>query len=473
VADPFKVRLDDDPAIKPQARESAYGWAGDRVEVALDNLSTKVQQQAGSGGLFEIPSDTSLQATVTNASRAGSYRSAVIWRKASGAGATIATGVEQKLVVSTRLRMSIWAFTPPFTQKFNGSDIVLDTGLLSLLTQANIDDLSLVWTIGWDERARRKDKAKPPKWHGGFLPAGSAAHREPYLRKLIDALHKMNVQVLAGYELVKASKKLENLTAADKMRNAHAQDFADWLLGASPSEIDDYARSINAFFETKGLDVDGVGFDFEFDELKETHKANLALLYQKTSEAIAHRNGIVSYANAPFLEDGVSQNGFTKAQPFSIAASGLNLLARPMCFDSTDSSSVSVIESSIACALRRPKNLNDPNDKTPAGGAGLHPSQVQFAIWADKVAGGLEKLCSDVLRPNRIGLLIYNLPPESEKARTLLTNCQKWNLALNPNEAPPGQAGQPLQVPRAAGPFRATMPEAPTGTQQAGAGKGA
>ncbi len=45
--------------------------------------------------------------------------------------------------------------------------------------------------------------------------------------------------------------------------------------------------------------------------------------------------------------------------------------------------------------------------------------------------------------------MIFSLPPESGKAKTLLTDCQKWNSALNPNEAPPGRPGQPFQVPRA------------------------
>jgi hypothetical protein len=55
-----------------------------------------------------------------------------------------------------------------------------------------------------------------------------------------------------------------------------------------------------------------------------------------------------------------------------------------MCFDGKNSATVSAIEASIACALRR------PDDTTKPGGAGLHPSQVQFAIWASKVPGGLE-----------------------------------------------------------------------------------
>lgn len=446
MGDPFKIQLDDPPDIKAQARESSYGWAGGRAEVSL---WTKVGQRYESGSALDIPSDGATLARINNVTRAGTGRSPVIWRKVNKDD-TFVPGETGTLLVSARLRISVWAFTPPFAKSLVGTgpkatkedrDVVLDADLLTLLQQAGIDDLSLVHTIGWDQRESGQSKAKPPTWKG-FRPLGSADHREAYLRNLIDALHKIGVQVLVGFELVKATiNRGQTLTAAEKTTKANAQDFADWLRNASAAEIEDYAHSIYAFFATKGLDIDGVGFDFELDELGDAHKDNLALLYQKTSDAMAHRNGIVSYANAPFLEDGVTSHGFMRVQPFSIAASGPNLLARPMCFDAVNSTKVSDIEASIACALR------SPQDSKP-GGAGLHPSQVQFGIWASKVPGGLEKFCREVLRPNRIGLMIYNLPPDRAQATTFLKNCATWNAALNPGEGPPGQPGLPLQVPR-------------------------
>jgi len=76
---------------------------------------------------------------------------------------------------------------------------------------------------------------------------------------------------------------------------------------------------------------------------------------------------------------------------------------------------------------------------------------VQFGIWASKVTGGLEKLCRDLLRPNRVGLMIYSMPTDRTQAKAFLKNCVKWNAALNPDEGPPGQGGLPLQVPRGFG----------------------
>jgi hypothetical protein len=441
MADLFKIRVEDDPIVNPQARESAYQWAGDRVEIVLYDRTSEVQPQADTNGIYTFPAGTARQAIVTNVSRVGAYRSAVIWRKVSGFANVIVPNIEQKVTVSARLRMSVWAFGAPLTKPVlsSGRDIELDANLLALLRDAGIDDLSLVNTIAWDQRSKSTDPAKPPRWNSAFRPRGSADQREPYLRKLIDALHKMGVQVLAGYELVRKT---------GGGQREYPTDFAAWLLKASPSEIDAYARLIYAFFDSKGLDIDGIGYDFEFDELKEVHRSKLGLLYQKTSDAIAHRNGIVTYANAPFVEDGKHDFGFMRAQPFGLANAGLNLIARPMCYNGGGSVDVSVIKASIACALKHPINPRDANDIRP--GTGLHPSQVQFGIMAANIDGGVQKLCSDLLRPNRIGLILYNLPPE-KGSENFLKKCREWNEALNPGEGPPGQEGLPLQVPRGFG----------------------
>jgi hypothetical protein len=114
-ADPYQIRLDDDPAIKPQTRESTYDWAGDHAEISL---WTKVKRQVESGGAFDIPSDGSTHAIVNHVTRAGIHRSAVIWRKVGDA--LFVPGEIGTLVVSARLRMSVSAFTPPFAKSRQG-----------------------------------------------------------------------------------------------------------------------------------------------------------------------------------------------------------------------------------------------------------------------------------------------------------------------------------------------------------------
>jgi hypothetical protein len=422
VAAPFLVRLED-PGIDPQASESAFDWSGNRVEFAFHSSPPRIREQQDGGGLFSIASNGEPWATVTAVRRTGPSRQPVRWRMASGSGAVLTPGVEQKVGLSTRLRMSLWTFNAPFIEKLNGSNVVLDQPLLKLLHASRVDDLSLVYTITFD-----KSNPSQPRWADAFLPGGFSNLREPYLRALIKALHAIDVQVIVGYEIVEK----------DKDRTDLGDSFTGWLASGSPQQIEDYANSIEAFFADRGLGIDGIGFDFEINSLGSKQADNLALLYQKTSEAMAHRNGIVSYANAPFQEDGVTTLAFMKVQPFALARRAPNILARPMCFGSKRSASFRDVESSIACALRRSKK-----------GGELHPSQVQFALWADRIGvSEMERWCRDLLRPNRIGLMLYNLPPARGAAQTFLQNCVKFDRALNPGEAPPGRDGQPLHVPR-------------------------
>lgn len=439
VAAPFQVRLVDPKGITAQAQEAKYKWAGTRVQLELDGQGAKIAQQVSANGLFEIPSGASRKATFSVAYRGGTYRSYVRWRPVTGGPpAAITPGRPHTVEISSRLRLSLWAFTPPLTKETPGE---IDNAQVQLLKDADVDDLSLVWTATWDTRRKPGDPPKPPIWDPHFVVRGSSdeAVRVRYLKNLIAALHP-KVHVIAGFELVRATPDPAKAPSKkDAAMRDRVTDFAAWLAKAAPDEIRTYAQSIREFFKSRGLDVDGVGYDFEFDQLSKAHRANLERLYVETSNAFADRNGLVSYANAPFKEDGAHSFGFMQAQPYAIAAQGRNLLARPMCFDAVNSTSVADIEASIACALRA------TGDK---GGAGLHPSQVQFGIWADRVTGGAESLCRKVLRPNRVGLMVYNLPPTDPGASAMLRNCKTWNAALNPGEAPAGQEAQPLQVPR-------------------------
>ena len=88
--------------------------------------------------------------------------------------------------------MSIWAFVPPLTSdRVTSDNVEIDSAQVQLMKDADVDDLSLVWTITWDKRDKSSDPAKPPKWHGGFSPRGQTteSHRVNYLKALIAALH--------------------------------------------------------------------------------------------------------------------------------------------------------------------------------------------------------------------------------------------------------------------------------------------
>src|SRR5262249_37574676 len=153
--------------------------------------------------------------------------------------------------LSSRLRMSVWTFGAPFIKTTTDSTVTLDQPLLDLLRQARLDDVSLVRTV-------TLDPANPPgiQWAGSFRPAAKPKLREPYLREpylrsLIKALHAIGVQVIAGYEIVESGKK----------RTPLGMKFTDWLAKASAEEIEKHATAIAAFFDDRGLDIDGIGFD--------------------------------------------------------------------------------------------------------------------------------------------------------------------------------------------------------------------
>jgi hypothetical protein len=490
--DAFQIRLED-PGIKPQASESAFHWErvfprerpqasavptvviwqgavcdadglagtpllgatapvtwafpreGDWVELDLLD-GTRLMVGHHEDGLFSSSSPMSAvkSAAVTGVYRVGPHRENVRWRLASGGGVPFSRGVEQKVELSTRLRMSVWSFNAAFIKVATPkrgtvpAKVVLDEKLIKLLEAARIDDVSLVGTVTFDERTGGVT------WANSYQPGANSEFREPYLRALVESLRAIKVQVLAGYAFVKSSKKWADMTEAEKKIAARFRHFAHWLEKASDFDIANHAEAIDSFCATWGLD--GIGFDFEFDELREVHREKLAVLYRRCAELLAQRNGIVSYANMPFLKkDGGEGHEFMKVQPFSLARRARNLIARPMCFDDSKSTELSDVIKSIACAL---------GEANGDGGAGLHPSQVQFGIWADKIKGGMEALCRDVLRPNRIGVILYQLPFPRDSAdvfaaqKAFFEKCIKWDLALNPDEAAPGQEGQPLQVPR-------------------------
>lgn len=437
----FKIELTD-PGITAQAAEKKFGCEGDRVDLVIGTGSTQVLGRADGDGLYHIPaSGPSAQATVTCVSRVGSGRVSVIW-ETDAKGTVFGPNAVHPVALSTRLRFSLMSMNASFMLK-GGKKGEIDPDFLQPLRDARIDDFWLVPTI-------RPDPANYKKvaWANSYKPGGSEANRGPYLEQLIDKMHGIGVQVMVGYTIVVQTEQKDEDTTAKKQLGDYVRGWAKWLENASEDDITAHAQAIQEWF--KDYDIDGIGFDLECSALRDRHREKLGLLFRKTSDALAHRNGIVSYANAPFLLDGRRQLGFMNAQPYAHARSGLNLLARPMCYDDVSAFKEDLVTNSIACALRKA----DDNS-----GGGLHPSQVQFALWAAKL-GTKETVrwCKDILRPNRIGFAVYTLPfskKSDDQTKTMqldfFKDCQLWEAALNPGLPGPGRGGQPLQVPRGYG----------------------
>lgn len=427
------IVLVDEGATDPQAKEAsaAYDFKGDALTLKLNGGSSPARRHKDNE--FRHPSNGATTAdaesfvrTIASGQKGASTVEPIRWRVTGGAG--LVPGTPGTVTVSSRLRLSLWSFNASFIDagKSSPTSITLKQSQLLELKDARLDDFSLVRTITFDP-------AHPDQvaW-GAFAPLGSGKLREPYLRELVSQLHAIQVQVMAGYEIVEKGKESSELGKA----------FNRWLNGATDSDLDKHAQAIADFLSK--FDLDGINFDFEINALGfakafPNHKANLEKLYVKTAQKIAARNGMVSYDNAPDTVDGGNSNSFMKVQPLSLATKERNLIARPMCFDAANATSFSTVEQSIACALGDPA--------TRSGGAGLHPSQIQYGIWTRKL--GLSTAANaqqwmDLFRKNRIGVVLYNMDDQPG----MLKLAKSLDALLNPGEAAPGTSGQPLQVPR-------------------------
>jgi hypothetical protein len=397
-------------------------------------------------------------------------------------------GVEKKLEISTRVRLSTWSFGAPFD---TGTQI--DPAMIDLVKQSGIDDLSLVNTVLIDERSvftvplyKHQPKATPRlRWatwtpyvansSTWFAPASDASRCESYCKMLITAMHAASVQVQAGFCLGSSKNALDE-----------ADLFVKFLNETNDEQIDKLAQAFRRFCETTGFD--GVGFDLEINGLgppkdtRDTHavalgdkrRDNLARLIQQTANELAKIDCFVSYANAPFAQDGVGMGGM-QYQPYSLCVGTKNLIARPQCY-AKFSDGLDAIVQGVECALR------DPHDDQ---GGGLRPSQLQMAVHAfsfdslcatgtqgvkpapgekdpaklaayveespndksAKTALGIQdtkSLCEKLLRPHRVGLMAYNLDID---AKGVLELCAHYDQILNGSRHPK-RLGQPLQVPR-------------------------
>ena len=417
----FRIRLKE-PNVTELARESAQPnpWTSTRAELSYSSGQSDEVKPSSTGLVEASPSGGPSQAKLEHVWRDGPHRRPIDWNLVGHDHRKLTQGTTASVALSTRLRFSMWSFNTPFIRSL----YELDKELLKLVNTAYLDDLSLVHTIAWKEHT------------DGVRFTSKWTVSDAQLAELIQELHRMRVQVLAGYAI------------GDE--KDYSEYFVRWLDKAKEPVLDAHASAIVDFLDKRKLPFDGVGFDLEMSGLRRHDESpaarrgqetceKLTYLYAKLSELMAERNGIVTYATAPFTTDGEGQSPWINAQPYRMAKAAPNLIARPM----TDSEKYGVVDKdtimrSIACAL-------SPTDK---GGGGLHPSQLQIPITPSKMA--MEELVTQHLRPNRAGLVIYRLPRPADREATkkMLRDCTQWHEQwLNKYEPLPGTSGQPLQVP--------------------------
>lgn len=377
----------------------------------------------------------------------------------------VVPGTTLKVQLSTRLRLSVFHFFPPFISITQAN--TLDTDLLDLLEKSRIDDISLVSVVKFVD-----DKANPRvELISGFWPWKPT--KADYLRKLLAACRKIGVQLVVGWAAVDEKAAIQN------------KPLVDFLATAPDDKVQTLAKNIATFFfDELQLDIDGFMFDFELNGLgppndmpadpaqRATVEArvarqaeNLRNLYRLTAAAISSRkaDAFVSYCNAPFTGDKKSAIAFMQLQGFDLLTDCPNLVARPMCFDE-HTVPASTIRTSVRFAVA------DGND----------PAQLQYGVFARELPNDFGALLTDTFRANRVGVVLYQFPgvpaekvnktgkspdeiAKAEQAANrkaaaasrvaqlqFLKDVVAWNDLLNPEETTPQDRtpGQPLQVPR-------------------------
>jgi hypothetical protein len=339
-----------------------------------------------------------------------------------------------------RLRLSLFDMNASFAtgKRFAGGRVVgvnMDTPLLDQFRDARIDDYSIVNTIVFGG-ARPNNDANPPSW--SFLPLGDATLRVPYLRQLCTELHNRNAQVLVGYAAVEKGS----------IANPANAPFLMWLRDASPAQVTQHARDIVDFFTKKGIDIDGIGFDFELNGLGAAHGANLTTLFSSTAAALDaykatgtdlyNRGTIVYYDTGPFQpNDGQGSTANLVVLNYAMANAAPNVIARPMCYNGSVTPTPT-ISASIDCALRA----------VSRGGGGITGEHLQLAIDVSRTSDPQVKtLCSTIFRPKGVGMTIYTMPRARAAQGALLTRAKDFEAALNPGASAPGTSALPVQNP--------------------------
>lgn len=448
------------------------------------------------GTIYEFPVDTDGRTVLAKSDvpektgelasieRKGPHLAPLIYTlRDPGSGSIITTppvhrGRTTKVEISARGRVSIWAFGAPLIKSTWGG-IKLDPTQLTAMKDARLDDLTLNycmapapgnWSRGPDGNIIVHDTKVgfSARLGPGGMTQGSTTSpaqvakndkvRDEYIRTVVRELHTLGIQVLISYTIGTDGKPKPGATPKELQAHAaterYNQEFADWLFAMSDAQIEAHAKAIDDFRER--YDADGIGFDFELDQLKYKHRHKLQHLIRTTAVYAQLRNAIVSYATAPFTDDGKATDIATlgnkfqalSIQPYALAKMERNIIARPMCFDQTPFPT-SAIEASLDYALK-------PESQ---GGVGLDPAQIQFGVFGSGTSRpgypssefGVERtkqLCREKFRPRRQGMMVYSLPQTAHKATTELKNVKAWEAELNPDEVGPGLKGQPVQVPR-------------------------
>ena len=360
----------------------------------------------------------------------------------------VAAGTTTEVKISTRMRTSMW------TGRNNLS-------VANLASMKGIDDLSILTTA---TNAQFKAGDDPMtlgvEWDDSFDTFKKTDQQQrDFYGAVIDKCHERRVQALVGFH--------HALNAA----GGRATSFHAWMIevhkmgSGGKAAIDAFAARLVEFYDTNLPKYDGINFDIE--HIAPVSAMSIAAqakffthFYRAVAKLQAARNKFVAIAAGMFDNQFVSvkiedlqkrfDSGstipFAKTHPYQIAKGFPNIIIRPMAFG-TESA-----DKSIAGQQKWHEDIVEYAIET----VGLLPGQFQlgFDIGSGNgeialfKGGTLEQRCSELLRPNRVGIIGFALSPNQN-----WTAVSAMDELLNPDEKPHGTVGQPLQSPLGHKPF--------------------
>ncbi len=362
----------------------------------------------------------------------------------------------QDLGVASRLRLSSIASAA----RIWGSTKLVDRKKFEKL--AGLDDITLSQTLrlvrppadaraNASEKEKKKTKEEQDKvkddvtWAPNFLPPASPDEKGAFLKDCIEFFHSHKVQVFVAFELVTQKPESVADPAIQKAFQQDADDanyFLKWLEEKNSAEdFKRHAQRLVQYVEQFG-DFDGIFYDLEINGFNvEKHAQKIRWLYTAVASELALQDRYLAYATRAFLIDPETvpppdpnkpdkQDRFLFEQPFTLALKSPNIIARPMSYDIGEDLRKQMTRFAI-----------DPQQQN------LHPSQFQVGLGTavttkpiTHTAFGNE--CSKTYRTHRVGVYHWTLMGESD-----VREYGGHDKKLNPNQAPPGTIGQPLQGP--------------------------
>lgn len=355
----------------------------------------------------------------------------------------IEAGKITRVAISTRVRLSVWGAS----QRAAEQDLAGMRG--------TIDDLSLLTTVlNGPFQPGDDPKAFGVEWDESFRPHGNKnpAAELAFYEGIVAACRAQGVQALVGFQ------------HALNRPGGRTADFHRWMqavhaMGATEGDkaLNLYAKRLSDFVFDQLPDADGISFDIEHippvAEMSIPDQASFfTRFYRAISVRLATKRKIVAIAVGEFdnqvasvaIEDlqarfdHATTMVFARVHPYSLAKGFPNILLRPMAFGSLSA------QKGVAAQQKWHEDIV----RYAMEVAGVPPEQFQLGVFLGSAPGEvsqrgptMKQRCTEILRPNRVGLCEFALGGAHDWAGTKIVDG-----LLNEGD-PPNTLGQPSHAP--------------------------